>query len=222
MKNSEEMVNSLLERRDRYIAEQKRRRTVLVRTITYLCCVCFIAVLSFGVYRVGFFNIQDPSPTISTGDDTPMTNPSNGDLIEVPNYVIIWGDNDDAAGSAFENLNGKKITISLANALRNSPENSKIAIIACPVIVDNTFVFRCPLYIIKKIKINEIVKYDRCSIYEKSTGTSIIYPVIRIYISEPKYKTKYKYLVNKKSQYFHIYDVNNNYDTFLKIINNKF
>ena len=58
--------------------------------------------------------------------------------------------------------------------------------------IDNTFVFRCPLYIIKKIKINEIVKYDRCSIYEKSTRTSIIYPVIRIYISEPKYKTKYK------------------------------
>lgn len=87
--------------------------------------------------------------------------------------------------------------------------------------IDNTFVFRCPLYIIKKIKINEIVKYDRCSIYEKSTRTSIIYPVIRIYISEPKYKIKYKYLVNKKSQYFHIYDVNNNYDTFLKIINNK-
>jgi len=88
--------------------------------------------------------------------------------------------------------------------------------------IDNTFVFRCPLYIIKKIKINEIVKYDRCSIYEKSTRTSIIYPVIRIYISEPKYKTKYKYLVNKKSQYFHIYDVKDNYEIFLKIINNKF
>lgn len=141
MKNSEEMVNSLFERRDCYIAEQKRRRTVLVRTTTYLCCVCFMAVLSFGIDGVGFFNIQDPSPTISTGDDTTMTNPSNGDLIDVPNYVIIWGDNDDLAGSAFENLNGKKITISLANALRNSPENSKIAIIAYPVIVDNTFVF---------------------------------------------------------------------------------
>ena len=88
--------------------------------------------------------------------------------------------------------------------------------------IDNTFVFRCPLYIIKKIKINEIVKYDRCSIYEKSTRTSIIYPVIRIYISEPKYKTKYKYLVDKKSQYFHIYDVKDNYEIFLKVINNKF
>ena len=88
--------------------------------------------------------------------------------------------------------------------------------------IDNTFVFRCPLYIIKKIKINEIIKYDRCSIYEKSTRTSNIYPVIRIYISEPKYKTKYKYLVNKKSQYFHIYDVKDNYEIFLKIINNKF
>ena len=93
--NSEEMVNSLFERRDFYIAEQKRRRTVRVRTTTYLCCVCFMAVLSFGIDRVGFFNIQDPSPTISTGDDTTMTNPSNGDLIDVPNYVIIWGDNDD-------------------------------------------------------------------------------------------------------------------------------
>lgn len=157
MKSSEEMVNSLLERRKHYIARQKQRRTAVVRAITCMCCVCFMAILSFGVYRAVFFNIQEPSTTISADANETVDRPSSDDLNDVLNYVIIWDDNicddnicddnicddngDVAADSAFENLNGKKITISLANALRNAPENSKIAIIAYPVTIDNTFVF---------------------------------------------------------------------------------
>lgn len=34
MKNCDEMVNSLLERRDRYTAEQEKRRKILTRTVT--------------------------------------------------------------------------------------------------------------------------------------------------------------------------------------------
>lgn len=152
MKSSEEMVNSLLERRKHYIARQKQRRTAVVRAITCMCCVCFMAILSFGVYRAVFFNIQEPSTTISADANETVDRPSSDDLNDVLNYVIIWDDNicddnicddngDVAADSAFENLNEKKITISLANALRNAPENSKIAIIAYPVTIDNTFVF---------------------------------------------------------------------------------
>ena len=39
MKNSEEIVNSLLERRDRYVTEQKKKKTIITRTVTSMCCV---------------------------------------------------------------------------------------------------------------------------------------------------------------------------------------
>lgn len=87
--------------------------------------------------------------------------------------------------------------------------------------VDGIFIFRCPLYIIKKVKVEDIVKYDRVSIYENSPRMTIIYPVIRIYINIPDEKIKYKYLVNKNSIYFNIYDVKDNYEKFMKIINDK-
>ena len=93
MKSSEEMVNSLLERRKHYIARQKQRRTAVVRAITCMCCVCFMAILSFGVYRAVFFNIQEPSTTISADANETVDRPSSDDLNDVLNYVIIWDDN---------------------------------------------------------------------------------------------------------------------------------
>jgi hypothetical protein len=50
---------------------------------------------------------------------------------------------------------------------------------------------------------------------------TIIYTVIRIYINTADKKIKYKYLVNKNSIYFNIYDVKDNYEKFMKIINDK-
>lgn len=87
--------------------------------------------------------------------------------------------------------------------------------------IDGVFIFKCPLYVIKKVKVEYIVLYDRLSIYEKGTRMNIVYPVIRIYLSKPTSKIKYKYWCNKKSTYFHIYDKKDNYDKFIKIMNGK-
>lgn len=51
MKNRDEMVNSLLERRTQYVAEQKRKQTVLTRTIASMCCLCLTAVSCFGLWQ---------------------------------------------------------------------------------------------------------------------------------------------------------------------------
>lgn len=56
MKNCDEMVNSLLERREQYITEQKRKRKVITRTVTSMCCVCLVALLGFGMWQGGMFN----------------------------------------------------------------------------------------------------------------------------------------------------------------------
>lgn len=56
MKNCDEMVNSLLERREEYVAEQRRKRKVVTRTITSMCCVCMVALLGFGAWKGGVFD----------------------------------------------------------------------------------------------------------------------------------------------------------------------
>ena len=53
MKNYEEMAASVLERRDRYVADRKRK---IRKTASVLSCFCFIAVLGTGIWYVGFMN----------------------------------------------------------------------------------------------------------------------------------------------------------------------
>lgn len=63
MKNSNEMVNSLLERRDQYAAEQKRKRKIITHTVTSMCCVCLVALLGFGIWKGGMFYSTPPEQT---------------------------------------------------------------------------------------------------------------------------------------------------------------
>ncbi len=53
MKTYDEMVNSLLARRDSYTAEKNRRRSLLIRTASSMCCVCLVALLGFGILQSG-------------------------------------------------------------------------------------------------------------------------------------------------------------------------
>ena len=64
MKNSEEMVNSLFERREQYNAEQKRKRSIITRTVTSMCCVCLVALLGFGMWQGGMFNTTPPNQPV--------------------------------------------------------------------------------------------------------------------------------------------------------------
>lgn len=53
MKNSDEMFQSLLERRKQYITWQRRRRKAFIRAATPVCCLCLIALIGVGVWRFG-------------------------------------------------------------------------------------------------------------------------------------------------------------------------
>lgn len=61
MKNCDEMVNSLLKRRDQYAAEQKRKKKVLIRTVTSICCMCLVVLLGFGIWQNGVFHAPPPA-----------------------------------------------------------------------------------------------------------------------------------------------------------------
>lgn len=56
MKNCDEITNRLLERRDRYVAEQKKKRKRAAGTCLSLCCVCLIAFMGFGIRQGGWLS----------------------------------------------------------------------------------------------------------------------------------------------------------------------
>lgn len=58
MKNCDEMVNSLLERKVRYDDEQKRKRKIIARTASSLCCVCLVVLMGVVVWQSGAFNAE--------------------------------------------------------------------------------------------------------------------------------------------------------------------
>lgn len=65
MKSCDDMVNSLLERREQYFAKQKHKRKVIVRTAS-VCCICVAVLLSFGVWQRG---ILEKTPPVIVGEN---------------------------------------------------------------------------------------------------------------------------------------------------------
>lgn len=65
MKNCEEMVHSLLTRRDQYAAAQRRKRAVITRTVIPVGCVCLVALVGVGLWKGGVF---DTTPPETAGD----------------------------------------------------------------------------------------------------------------------------------------------------------
>ncbi len=107
MKNSEEMVNSLLKRRDKYAAEQKKKRTIITRTVTSMCCVCLMALLGFGMWQGGMFDAKPPitlDDSINIGDkdyinpdeldNSQTTTPSNNNNQNNNSQTSTPGNND--------------------------------------------------------------------------------------------------------------------------------
>lgn len=95
MKNCDEMVDSLLERRDQYLSEQKRKKKVIARTATSAFCVCLVALFGFGALQSGVVNtpleptMDDVNPgVVDTLDEdkSKSTNlPSTSDYINIQN-----------------------------------------------------------------------------------------------------------------------------------------
>ena len=65
MKSCDDMVNSLLERREQYVAKQKHKRKVIIRTAS-VCCICVAVLLSFGVWQRGTL---EKTPSVIAGEN---------------------------------------------------------------------------------------------------------------------------------------------------------
>lgn len=144
MKNCDEMVNSLLERRDRYAAEQKRKRAIITRTVTSMCCVCLVALLGFGMWQSGMLDTTPPAAwndSINIGEKD-YINPdelnANADAQASKNDADL---NNDSSATANDNVgnypnnystNGSEKTVissfnenEIPSASYATPENGK-------------------------------------------------------------------------------------------------
>lgn len=101
MKNCEQMVNSLLERRDRYAAEQEKRRKILTRAITSACCACLAVLAGFCVYKAGYTAPEQPDNTSS--DDVLKEESPHNDKTEQPDAPYPSGVLDEINGESPHN-----------------------------------------------------------------------------------------------------------------------
>lgn len=136
MKTCDEMVNSLIERRALYVSAQKKKKKVLVSTITSLCVVAIVGV---AVWKMPSVTEQPPVAPDDQQNSTTQTTP-----ITKPTYNILWkeAEEDMSTGEiAVDTQMGKTIEWGLKKALENLPQNTKVAVAAYPYMTDPNFVW---------------------------------------------------------------------------------
>lgn len=98
MKNCEQMVNCLLERRDQYVAEKKRRRRIFSHAVTAMWCVCVVALLGFGLQQGGMFSTISPdvddTSYVGTKESIIERTGVSSDNHTVDNKIVIHQIND--------------------------------------------------------------------------------------------------------------------------------
>ena len=79
MKNYNEMANDVLRRIGEHETEQRKRRKTISGILTPLCCFCLVALLGFGMWQGGVFNVTPPaiSGEQSLSGDNNHTNPND-------------------------------------------------------------------------------------------------------------------------------------------------
>ena len=92
MKTSAEMVNSLLERRDAYVARQKQKRQLVMKVTSIACALVLVALVGVGVWQGA---PADTTPMVDAPQTTtPTTAPTkdtgiggDSDSCKIHNYV---------------------------------------------------------------------------------------------------------------------------------------
>lgn len=137
MKTCDEMVHSLLERREQYAATQKKKKRVLVSTITSLCVVAMVGVAVWqGVDWVA-------QPTVTPDDTNAMQHSTTqSSTTTKPTYNILWADSDNSDMEGHRSYFGKELCcMCLCEPLEKNSSNDKIAIRAEFAILED-FVYK--------------------------------------------------------------------------------
>lgn len=143
MKNSEEMVNSLLKRREQYIAEHNQKRKIIMKITTAVFSLCLVAFIGYGVWQSGILKsaLDQQNEVVKDLNKEGTPKPDKTDVALLDKNMIIWAKNDTVSEEGFTEWKNKNISYRLMDALESGEENSIYAILARPVI-DNTFEYQ--------------------------------------------------------------------------------
>lgn len=155
MKTYDEMVNSLLKRREEFLSEQKKKRRTAVKITAAGSCCVLAAVIGAGILNSGMplekeIIIPDHSSAISDDSSTVSGEPATANPTpQAPDYSsVIWAEGGFDDGSAVDTvisetseLNGKRIYHSLSEAFDKYGNDSVFAIAAYSYGYDDNFVY---------------------------------------------------------------------------------
>ena len=82
MKSSDEMINDLFKRRDRYTEDKKRKRAARMKILIPVCAACCVVLLGFGVWKSGLLR-RNPG-TNNAGNMTGQTTVTPGETNNTP------------------------------------------------------------------------------------------------------------------------------------------
>lgn len=51
MKNYNEMADSIFERRGKFETEKKKRKKLIIKTVTPICCLCLVVLTEVGIWH---------------------------------------------------------------------------------------------------------------------------------------------------------------------------
>lgn len=138
MKNTDEMLNSLFKRREKYILEQNNKRQKTMKIGASVLSVCIVVMMGFGVWKSGILKF---APETSNSSETASEVDKYKPLPE--DSKIIWADgNITDSDEGFTVWNSKNVTYRLFDALKSNEEkNCLYAILVIPP-VDENFEFQ--------------------------------------------------------------------------------
>ena len=180
MKSYEEVTNSLLERRDRYVVEQNRKRKKMMGATISMCCCCLVASIGFGVWQSNnstatfppaaseqLINVDMPSNTTDTNIES---NIGNGGKMD----AAIWMSADEVRKTAETGTQmgvAVPLLIAYQGAVYGCPteeynENSQYALLENEVTLRKNYSY--PAYQVKDVSNRvAIVLNGRLEIYQK-------------------------------------------------------
>ena len=91
MKNYDELTDNLLKRRDCYVTEQKKKKKTAINVTASMCCLCFVALLGFGIWHSGMIETVSPDTSegsVITGIPIVKTHYSRQQILMVKRSII--------------------------------------------------------------------------------------------------------------------------------------
>lgn len=175
MRNYDELTDNLLKRRDYYVVEQKKKKTLVINVVTSMCCLCFVALLGFGVWHGGMVEI---APDTSGGSIIINNSDNDNSLQQTTDSDGETVNNSNNLEQSGKTTNSKEICIQEIGELPSISEKMFIALMTDDFIpmTDEEVIEYYGINIFPTVPIDiESKDNQRLGIYKRKTSGEIYF-----------------------------------------------